>query len=51
MWNRLTVKNIRLIDEIMGYDKTEYFSHALIEVVNGANSNEWILVTRYMIDK
>ena len=35
----------------MNLDKTKYNSHALTEVMNVENRNEWILVTRYRIGK
>ena len=41
--------NIRVAYEIMGRYKTEYSSHALVEVVYVENKNDWILVTRSRI--
>ena len=48
---RDNVKNIGVMYEMMEFDNTEYYSHALAEVVDGENSKEWILVTRSRIGK
>ena len=40
------VKNIGFTEEIMEHKKTEYYIHALAEVVGGENRNDCILVTR-----
>ena len=45
------INDIRVIDEIMEHGKTKYSSHALTEVVDGENRNDWILVTRSRIGK
>ena len=42
---RENVKNIRVMDDVIKKDKTEYFSHTLNEIVDGENSNDCILVT------
>ena len=39
----ISFKNTRVTDDIIKHDKTEYFSHALAEVVDGENRNNWIL--------
>ena len=41
----------RVTNEVMERDKTEYSSHALAEVVDGENRNDWILVTRSRVGK
>ena len=48
---RDNVKNNRVTDEVITCTKTEYFSHALAEVVDGENKNEWIFFTRPRTDK
>ena len=45
------VKNIKVTDGIIERDSTEYSSHALAEVEDGENRNEWISVTRSRIGK
>ena len=41
---RESVENTRFMYDIITHDKTEYFSPALSEVVNGENGHYWILV-------
>ena len=48
---RENVKNNKVTDDVIPCDKTEYYSHALIEVINGKHKNDWILVTRSRIGK
>ena len=48
---REDVNNIGVKNEIMEYDKTEYSSLALAEVVDGENRIDWILVTRSRVGK
>ena len=40
------VNNIRVTDDVISHEKTEYSSHTLAEVVDGKHKNDWILVTR-----
>ena len=42
-----SVKNTGVTDDVINRDNTEYSSHALVQVVNGKNRNEWVLITRY----
>ena len=39
-------KKTGVMDDVITRDKTEYSSHALAEVVDRENSNEWVLATR-----
>ena len=43
---RENVKKTGVTDDIINRDKTEYSSHALSEVVDGTDRNEWVLGTR-----
>ena len=40
------VKRNGVTYDVITRDKTEYSSHALAEVVDGKNSNEWVLITK-----
>ena len=42
--NLVHFKNTRVVYDVITRDKTEYYSHALAEVVNGIHENYWILV-------
>ena len=44
MWD--SVKNNGVLDGVMDHESTEYYSHALVEVVNADTRNVWIKVTR-----
>ena len=46
-----SVKNTRVTDDVITHDKTEYFSHALAEVMDEKNRNEWVFITRYRTGK
>ena len=48
---RENVKNTSITDDAIKYDKTEYSSNSLAEVIDGENKNDWILVMRYRIAK
>ena len=43
---RENVKRTGVTDDVITCDKTEYSSHAINEVIDGGNRNEWILITR-----
>ena len=43
---RGNVNNIRVTDDVIKHDKTEYSIHAISEVVDRGNINDCILVTR-----
>ena len=45
------VKNIRVTDDVINCDNTEYYSHALMNFMDGKHKNNCILVTRYSIGK
>ena len=42
---RDNVNNNGVLDGVMDIESTEYSSHALPEVMDGGNMNDWILVT------
>ena len=48
---RDNVKNNRVTYYGISHDKTEYSSHALVEVMDGKHKNNWILVKRSRIGK
>ena len=43
---RQNVMKTIVTDDVITHDKTEYSSHALAEVVDGENRNEWVFITR-----
>ena len=43
---RENVNKTGVTDDVITHDKTEYFSHALAEVLDEKNRNEWVLITR-----
>ena len=48
---RYNFKKTGFTNDVITRDKTEYSSHALTEVVDGKNRNEWVLIKRYRNDK
>ena len=43
---RGNVNNIRVTDDVINCDKTEYFSHTIAEVMDGKHKNYWILIMK-----
>ena len=41
---RENVKNTRVADDVITRDKTEHSIHALADIVDMKNSNEWIFI-------
>ena len=48
---RGNVKIIRVTDEVLKHEKTEYSSRSFDEGMDGENMNDWILVTISSIGK
>ena len=48
---RGNANNIRVTDDFIKCNKTEYSSHTLADVVDGGKRNDWIFVTKYRIGK
>ena len=48
---RMSVKDTRVVDNIINRDKTEYSSHKLTGVVDGKQNNDWILIMISMTGK
>ena len=49
--SKVPVNDNRVTDDVMSRDKTEYYSQALMEVVDGKHENDWILVTISIIGR
>ena len=41
---RENIKNTRVTDYVINYEKNEYYIHALAEVMNGYHKSNWILI-------